>query len=111
MDEWEKQVAQVLKSERIELYHKNTSTTTNGRPTGAESYLQLDIYNSEVIKEIAHNKRLMSKKCDEIKDIVLNVPTLSQYPDFNELRLRIIETHGFFIFSSNKENTVTYRVR
>jgi hypothetical protein len=111
MDVWESEVAEKFKADRVELYHRNTATSTDGRFTGAESYLELDVYNSEVITEIQHNDRLLKKKCDEIKDLVLSVPTLDAYGEFNEIRLGLVETHGFGIFKSEKTNTITYRIR
>jgi len=111
MDVWESEVSEKLKADRVELYHRNTTTSTDGQFTGAESYLVLDIYNSEVLAKIQHNDRLLTKKSDEIKDLVLSVPTLDAYPDFNEIRLGLVETRGFGIFKSEKTNTITYRIR
>ncbi len=110
MDEWEGEMAKNLKAERVELYHQGTTSTTNGRYSAGESYLQLDIYNSEVLMEIQHNDRLLNKKCKEIRDIVLHMPTIELFPVFDELRIGLVETRGFSFLKSHKTNTIKYRV-
>lgn len=110
MDPWETEMAQKLQAENVQLSHLSTSRTVNGVSAGGESYLQLNILGSKVLGQIDHNKRLMTNKCDEIKDIVLALPEIAGFPAFNELRLNVIETSGALIFKSQKTNTITYRI-
>jgi hypothetical protein len=110
MDPWETEMAKQLQADNVQLSHLNTSTTVNGVSTGGESYLQLNIFNSKILGQIDHNKRLMANKGDEIKDIVLALPELAALPAFNEFKLNIIETSGLLTFKSQKTNTITYRI-
>jgi hypothetical protein len=110
MDPWETEMAKQLQADNVQLSHLNTSTTVNGVSAGGESYLQLNIFDSKILGQIDHNKRLMANKCDEIKNIVLALPELAAFPAFNELKLNIIETSGVLTFKSQKTNTITYRI-
>jgi hypothetical protein len=110
MDPWETQTAKQLQADNIQLSHVNTSRTVNGVSAGGESYLQLNIFDSKVLGQIDHNKRLMTNKCDEIKDIVLTLPEIAAFPAFNDLKLNVIETSGVLVFKSQKTNTITYRI-
>jgi hypothetical protein len=110
MDPWETEMAKQLQAHNIQLSHLNTSRTVNGVSAGGESYLQLNIFDSKVLGQIDHNKRLMTNKCDEIKDIVLALPEIAAFPAFNEFKLNVIETSGVLIFKSQKTNTITYRI-
>jgi hypothetical protein len=107
MDSWEQGIAKLLQSDYIEFSHKNISSSTNDGPVAIENYLELNVYNSKVIKEISFNERIMSDKCDEIIDSVLNFPSLGLLPRFDKITINFIETHGFFIFKSEKRNTVS----
>lgn len=104
MDEWERQVAEQLEAERVSLYHHGSTTTTNGKLTGSENYLALDIYNSKVLDEIKGNDRLLNEQCEKIKDAVMALPELDAFPTFNKFQIGLIETHGFGIFKSKKRN-------
>jgi hypothetical protein len=110
MDEWEAEIAKQFDATYVELAHLSTSTTVDGGPLQDETYLQLSITNSKALEEIAHNKILWSRRCDEIRDITLKLPELASLPAFNEFRLNFIKTTGFWIFKSQEENTVTYEV-
>lgn len=110
MDPWEAEMAKLLQADNVQLSHLNTSRTVNGVSAGGESYLQLNIFDSKLLGQIDHNNRLMSNKCDEIKDIVLALPEIAAFPAFNELKLNIVETSGVLIFESQKTNTITYRI-
>lgn len=110
MDPWETELAKQLQADNVQLSHLNTSRTVDGVSAGGESYLQLNIFDSKLLGQIDHNKRLMSNKCDEIKDIVLALPEIAAFPAFNELKLNIVETSGVLIFESQKTNTITYRI-
>jgi hypothetical protein len=110
MNEWEIQMAEKLKAERVELFHRSSTTKTDGRLTASENYLLFDIYNSEVLTEIKHNERLLNEKCQELADYVLNLQSLSELPKFNEFRIDITETHGFAIFKTKTTKTIRYKI-
>jgi hypothetical protein len=108
MDDWENEMAKELESTRIELSHMKSTTTTNDRLTEFENYLQLKIYDSKKLNDIKHNDGLLTERCNKIHDKILTLPTLTVLPEFNEFRLYIIETHGFWIFKS--EETITKNI-
>jgi len=110
MDEWETQLATELKATSVQFSHMSSSTTTNGIHTASEVNLQLDIVNSEVIGEIAHNERILSQKCDEIRDKTVALAENLSFPAFNELKINLISKRGALIFKTEKTKTVTYRI-
>lgn len=111
MNEWETQMADKLKAERVELFHRSSTTKTDGRLTASENYLLFDIYNSKVLTEIKHNDRLFNEKCQELADYILSLQSLSDLPDFNEFRIDINETRGFSIFKTKTTKAITYKVQ
>lgn len=111
MDGIEKQISSKLEAESVELYHQASRKTTNGISSGTRSYLELDVYDSKILASVKDNELLLNEKCNEIKNIILNLPTLSLYPRFTQIRIGIIETHGFLIFKSKTSNILTYDIR
>ena len=109
MDAWESQVAKSLKADYVEFFHQSTSSSTDGIPDVSESFIELDIYNSGAINDISF-ERLFSAKRDEIKKMMLNVPTLKDYPRFREVKIKFIDIRGAWIFKSQKVNFFTYSV-
>ncbi len=108
MDAWESQVAKSLKADYVEFFHQSTSSSTDGVPDVSESFIELDIYNSGAINDISFNDRLFSAKRDEIKEMMLNVPTLKDYPGFREVKIKFIDIRSAWIFESQKVNFFTY---
>ena len=111
MNDWENQMADKLKAERVELFHRSSTTKTDGRLTASENYLLFDIYNSKVLTDIKHNDRLLNEKCQELADYILSLESLSDLPDFNEFRIDINETRGFSIFKTKTTKTITYKIK
>jgi hypothetical protein len=110
MDPWETEMAKELQAENVQLSHISNSSTINGIPSEKESYLQLEITNSKTLEKIEHNKRLLDKKSEELKTIILDLPEITTFPTFNEVRLSIIKKKGFFPFETQSANTITMRV-
>ncbi|MEP7265297.1 MAG: hypothetical protein ABI772_12400 [Bacteroidota bacterium] len=108
MDAWEKSIADYLKAEYIEMTHIKRSSTINGGAAEVEDYVELEVYNSKEIEDINFNDVLLSSKCDELRDSVLLNPFVKQFPEAKEIRIKLIKSIGFFIFKSDKAQTVTY---
>ncbi|WP_059066932.1 hypothetical protein [Solirubrum puertoriconensis] len=110
MDDWESEVADSIKADRVDLYHLSTTTTTDGQSSGEESYLELAIYNSKTLNSIKDDNRLYSQKCDSIVNNILGSSVVDIYPEFREIRMKIVENNGFSIFGYYNTTTITFKV-
>jgi hypothetical protein len=111
MDEWETQMAKKIEAEEVQLSYKQISRNVDGYSESNQSFLVLDILNSKLLEEMDYDKRLKKSRCDEIKNLVLSVPELSIFPTYNQLRISIANTHGFWIFKSTQHDTIFYRTK
>lgn len=110
MDVWESEMAELLGANRIELTQTEISHSINGVPDETEHFIKLSIYDSEKLERIIHNKRLLDKKCEEIKDSVLSYLKTVEMPPYHEVRIEIIKDNGFLMFKSEKKQTVQFKV-
>lgn len=106
--EFEKSLADKYQSDKVVLTHKKVTTTTNGFST-YENFLSIELYNPKYIIETKFNNRLLNINCQGISNFLQDSIVLSPKPDCEDLKVRIIDERGFFIFKSEEVIERSYK--
>lgn len=99
-----------LQADDVSVSIIQTSTTTNGL-TSSENYLLVAVNKPKKILETKYNERIYNDYCMTLSNFLIDSVKFDPQWTFDEVRLKIIEKNKFFIFTDEKFDIKTYRVR
>jgi len=104
---WEAELRNDLQAESVKVSQVDPSTSSDGTVSTEGRYWQLVIINSKVLKPHMGDEKLLSKKCDEIKERMRRYEATGTLPFADTLRIVMIQSSNFLIFHSTHHKTVT----
>jgi hypothetical protein len=106
--EIEKFLANRYQSDKVVLTHNKVKTTTDGLST-YENFLLIELYNPKAIIETKFNSRILNNNCEEISNFLQDSIKFSTELDYLDLKIKIIDQKGFFVFKSEEVLERIYR--
>lgn len=106
----EKYLIKRLQAEDVAVSIIQTSTTSNGM-TSYEKYLLVEIDKPKQILATKFNERIYNNNCLNLSNFLIDSVKFDPQWTFDEVRLKIIEKNKFLIFTDEKYDIKSYRVR
>jgi len=103
-------ISKKSQAEKVYITHNQVKTTTDGLLTN-ENYILVELYNPKILLDVKFNDRVFKNKCNELSDYILDSIRFQPKIDYDELRLKIIEIHGFSIFKTEEPTVLSYKSR
>lgn len=97
-----------LDAKDVTIIINNRSILSNGTTT-QEKFLFVELDKPKVLLDVKYNERIYNNYCNILRNYLLDSVKFDTPLEFDELRLKIIETDKFFIFTDEKYDLKTYR--
>ena len=104
----EKYLAIRYQSDKVVLTHHEVNTTTDGIST-YENFLLIELYNPKAIIATKFNERILKNNCEEISNYLQDSIEFPPDLEYQDLKIRIIDKKGFFVFKSEKVSEHIYK--
>lgn len=106
----EKYLIKRLQAKDVSISVIQSSTTSDGMTT-SENYLLVTIDKPKQILGTKFNQRLYNENCMVLSNFLIDSVKFDPQWTFDEVRLKIIEKDKFLIFTDEKYDIKSYRVR
>jgi len=91
----------------VRVSYNQITTTTNGQ-VSYENFLLVELDKPKKLLDIKFNEKIYNNQCEELKKFLVDSIRYDSTWRFSELRLKIIESNKFFIFTEEKSEVKIY---